>query len=339
MRELGRIVMGLVLLVLLGALGGSAHSGPAPSAPSGASATEGKVLDLRIIQSGHSLTDPIPPLLRDLAIAAGAQADIKIERSTSPGSTMDHRWRNGPDPGMPDARRDIGGYDLLVLTERVPLQDAMRRHNSIGRALAWLRHAHRYGDEGQGARTMLYASWVDISSGPGYANPYNDPEGDIPWRQRLELEFARWSEIAETINRLRPADAPPMDIIPATLVMAAAYDAIEEGDAAGIADLGQLFSDEIHLSGAGTYLIALTQFASIYDRDPRGLPIPSRVGAEVTPAMAQWMQGLVWSVVQTYKAGLARYRSDYASFTARDLQACLWADLTGARKLCLEDLQ
>lgn len=339
MSELGRIALAFAGLVLLGALGSSAHFGPIASLPSETSADQGRPLDLRIIQSGHSLTDPIPPLLRDLAIAAGAPVDIQIERSTSPGSTMDYRWSHGPDPGMQDARHDIGGYDLLVLTERVPLPDAMRRHNSVGRALEWLRHAHRYGDEGKGAPTMLYASWVDISSGPGYANPYNDPEGNIPWRQRLELEFARWIEIAEIVNRHRTPGAAPMDIIPATLVMAAAYDAIAGGGAVGIDDLGQLFSDDIHLSGAGAYLVALTQFASIYDRDPRGLPVPSGIEAEVKPATARWMQDLVWNVVQNYQASVVRYRSDYASFTAGDLQTCLWADLTGQRQVCLADQQ
>jgi hypothetical protein len=111
---------------------------------------------------------------------------------------------------MPNARTAIGNYDLLVLTERTSLSGTVPWHNSASEALRWFRHAHSNGANGEGAETILYATWVEITSGPDYENPWNDPEGHIPWRERLPLEFVRWMEISDFVNAHLPEGAAPM---------------------------------------------------------------------------------------------------------------------------------
>lgn len=281
-------------------------------------------LNMRIIQSGHSLTDPIVGPLRAMAIASGASPDIIVHGSTIPGSPMDWRWNNAPAPGKPNAKTDIGNYDLLVLTERVSLSNTMPWHNSTTEALRWFENAHRNGAGGEGARTALYAGWVTLESGPEAENPYNDPEGSIPWRERLPREFARWMEIADFVNANRPEGAPEMRVIPATLVMAAAYDDIMAGRAPELTDITSLFGDDIHLNDAGAYLIALTHFAVIYGLDPRGLPNDIGLARPISPAQAEWMQSLVWEVVSTFQALEARRALPGAALTAEAFQSCLW---------------
>lgn len=292
-------------------------------------APSGSGLNLRVIESGHSLTDPIPSLLREMAIAAGADPDVVIDRSTMPGSTMEQRWNQIPGDDMPDARAAIALYDLLVLTERVPLSNTMPHHDTVADTLRWVEHARMYGSGGRGARTLLYATWVGLDSGPGYENPSSDPEGHIRWRDRLPLEFARWLEVANSVNNRLPADAEPMRVIPATLVLAAASDDIAAGKAAGLDDIKALFSDDIHLSEAGAYLVALTQFATIYGLDPRGLPDQSLV----SPAVAAWMQALVRDVVGAYSTAEQRHLD--GTLTLADFQQCLWGDVRNDRG-CLE---
>ncbi|MHA6691280.1 hypothetical protein [Devosia sp. A449] len=295
-----------------------------------AAAPVGTGLNQRIIQSGHSLTDPIPPLLRSLAIAAGAEPDITIDGSTRPGSPMDQRWNEGPAPGMPDARAAIGQYDALVLTERVPLSRTIPWHNSAAEALRWFEHASAHGAAGQGAQTYLYATWVELGSGPGYDNPYDDSDGHIPWRQRLPREFSAWMLLADHVNQRRPSETEPLRVIPATMVLAAASDEIAAGAAPGLDDLGQLFSDEIHLSPAGAYLVALTHYTVIYDREPHGLP----ADPAVSPETATWMQSLVWDVVANFRAAETRRLVD--QLTPAELQACLWQDLRGRSAPCVQ---
>ena len=65
--------------------------------------------------------------------------------------------------------------------------------------------------------------------------------------------------------------------------------------------------DPIHLGDLGAYLVALTHYAVLTHRDPRGLP-HQLLRADDTPATApspeaaQVMQQVVWDVVTSYGA-------------------------------------
>ncbi|MEP4805690.1 MAG: hypothetical protein ABJZ69_14875 [Hyphomicrobiales bacterium] len=254
--------------------------------------------DTKIIQSGHSLTDPIPKMLRELIATQGARG-ITIDRSTIPGSPMDWRWENGHKKKI-DARRDIGNYDLLVLTERVPLDGTLKYHNSDELALRWFSHAWNYGRKRQGAETILFATWVELGTGPGHSDPSSKRNANVTWRDRLIQEMLLWEQIRTFVNKYRPSGTPQMQLIPGPLIMAAVYDGIEAGQAPSLNSITDLFKDDIHLNSWGNYLITLAHYSVIYGRDPRGLP--HRVGQKrpVSRELAEWMQELVWQVVTDY---------------------------------------
>lgn len=267
-----------------------------------AAANRAEPLDLSVIESGHSLTDPIPPLLEGMVRAAGGRP--RIARSTIPGSPLEWRWHNAPGYGLPDARAEIADYDVLVLTERVPLSGTMPYHASQDWALKWFLHAWSKGRQGRGARTVLYATWVGLDSGPG-ADTHADAEADLPWRERLPLEWARWQEIRDHVNRNRPADAPEMTVIPGTLMMADIAKRIDRDGVPGLKRIEDLFVDAIHLNEIGAYFIALAHFAVVYGRDPRGLPHNVGQSLPPTPQLAQWLQEICWRVLtQTPGTGL-----------------------------------
>jgi hypothetical protein len=249
-------------------------------------------LTQRVIQSGHSLTDGVLPPLATLVKLAG-NPSVVMDKSTIPGSPMEIRWREAPGFDAPDARHDIADYDTLVLTERASLSNTMPFHNSLEQALLWFENAWTNGNGGNGAETILYATWVDIESGPDFDNPHKDSEGNIPFRQRLDLEMARWEEMRTYVNENRPEGSPEMRMIPGPLLMAAIYDDIAAGSAPGLTDISDLFADTIHLNNLGDYYIALAHFAVIYGRDPRGLQNLDGV----TPEQARYMQDMVWKVL------------------------------------------
>lgn len=283
----------LAIGLVIGSVGVAASIETTPQRP----------LDTRVIQSGHSLTDPIPAVLEKMIRASGGP-DTVMARSTIPGSPMEFRWRNPPDPSLPDARARIGDFEVLVLTERVSLSNTLPWHNSPDEALRWFNHAWKNGNGGKAAETVLYATWVSIDSGPDYENPYQDPEGHIPWRERLPLEFARWIEILDHVNTKRPKGSSPMQIIPGPLIFAAVHDEIAAGTAHHLSDISDLFSDHIHLNDAGAYLIALAHFAVIYGRDPRELPENAGKPETLHPETAEWMRDLVWRVLTDYDAAI-----------------------------------
>lgn len=284
------------VLTLAGALPLALAAGVAP-----VSAGPHRPFSARVVQSGHSLTDPIVPMLDAMVatIGRGAARGRLIDRSTIPGSPMDWRWNNRPGY-LPDARHDIGRYEVLVLTERVPLSNTLPWHESEAMALRWFTHAWTQGNGGRGAETILYATWVHTDSGPGFANPYNDPDGHLTFRDRLPREMAQWQGIADHVNARRPAGAPQMRVIPGPLLMTAVADAVAAGQAPGLRRIEDLFSDTIHLNAWGSYLIALAHLAVIYGQDPRALP-DRLAGAEVPPAQtAAWMREQVHEVLRTY---------------------------------------
>lgn len=258
--------------------------------------------NLRIVMSGHSLTDPLPDPLTILVQAAGGTASrgMVIDRSTIPGSTAKLRWIN--DLNLPiDARRDIARYDVLVLTERVPVRSAIGWEEAIKFTQQWFDHAWAKGNGGKGAEVIYYASWVDIRSGPGNSDEYDLPdERLIPLRERLDLEMASWKEVADQVNANRPAGSPRMRVIPGPKIMAAVLDAIAAGSAPGIAQIQDLFEDTIHPNAKGSYLIALAHYAVIYGRDPRDLPNLRGQPGWPTAEQATWMKALVWDVLRAY---------------------------------------
>ena len=286
LKALTRCVVALAFLSL-SVIG---HGGPAALAAE-------KLLTARVIQSGHSLTDPIPPVLTRMVHAAGGSG--VIAQSTTPGSPMEWRWKHPT--ATPDARLQISDFEILVLTERVPLSNTLPWHGSEKSALEWFEHAWAKGNGGNGAETVLYASWVGIDSGPSGPNPYNDPEAHVPWRDRLPLESARWEQIADSVNANRPEGSPAMRVIPGPQIMAAIHDGIADGTAPDLKDISELFSDTIHLNDLGAYAISLAHFAVIYGRDPRGLPADVGAGKSPSPALAAWLQEIVWKTVTTYE--------------------------------------
>lgn len=273
-----------------------------------ADTSQERPFNLRIVMSGHSLSDPIPQPLSAMVQAAGGTASrgMKVDISSIPGSTAKLRWIN--DLNLPvDARRDIGGYDLLVLTERVPVRSAIGWEDSAKFTRQWFDHAWSKGNGGKGAETIYYASWVDIRSGPGNTDEYDLPdERVIPLRERLELEMASWQDVADQVNANRPAGSPPMRVIPGPLIMAAVLDAIAAGTAPGLTQIQDLFEDTIHPNAKGAFLIALAHYAVIYGRDPRQIPNLRGGPGWPTAEQADWMKALVWDVLRAYPdSGLA----------------------------------
>lgn len=285
-------------------LAGLAALPVATAFPAAAEAVQ-RPYSLRIVMSGHSLTDPIfHPLEVLVRAAGGAEATgMTIDKSTVPGSPAELRWDAGSiDPV--DARREIANYDLLVLTERVPVRVTRIYHNSDSIALTWFEHAWKNGKAGKGAETVLYASWISIDSGkPSDWDKTDDQK--LPFRERLDVEMKDWQAIADFVNANRPAGSPAMRVIPGPLIMAAIFDAVQAGTAPDLPDMRELFIDDIHVGPKGAFPIAVGHFAVIYGRDPRALPTIREDGWP-SPAQQEWMKALVWDVCRAYTdSGLA----------------------------------
>lgn len=245
-------------------------------------------LGLRVVMSGHSLSDPVRDPLEAMARAAGGPR-ATVELSTIPGSPLEWRWNNPP--GL-DLRARIAEFDVLVLTERVALSNTRPWHHTEDYALRFARLAWAQGAGGQGAEVLVYASWVSLDTGPGFGGQGSDPDAGLPWRARLDREAPGWEAIRAHLDAHRPDGAAPVRMVPVNAVLAALWDEIAAGRAP-LADIRALFADDIHPNALGAWLAALVHFAVIYRRDPAGLTRPEGLSR----AVARWYEDLVWRVV------------------------------------------
>ncbi len=188
-----------------------------------------------------------------------------------------------------------GRFDVVVLTEMVELRDAIRYHASSRWLAHWANVARTANPE---TRLYLYETWHRLT----------DPAG---WLTRIDADLQTlW--IDKVLTPAMRRSQQPIYLIPAGQTLAAVARAAEAGMLPGLARREDLFADDIHLNATGSYLVALVHYATIYQRDPTGLPQPTlradgSAATTLAPQTAKALQELVWATVRRYAAtGIAR---------------------------------
>ncbi len=258
---------------------------------------------LSVFHVGHSLVGrDMPAMLQQLAGQGHSHAS-----QLGWGTPLKAHWE--PDETVnglelvntaTEAREAIasGSSDAVVITEMVEIRDAIKYFNSAEYVANWARLAWEADPQ---TRVYLYESWHEIT----------DPEG---WLERLDRDLTLYWE-GELLRRALASDdmEKPIYVIPAGQVFGRFVGEIEArggvGDMTRREDLFALNNegaqDPIHFNDIGAYLVALTHYAVLYQRNPVGLP-HELTKADGTPAKtpgpeaARLMQEIVWEVVTGY---------------------------------------
>jgi Secretion system C-terminal sorting domain len=276
-------------------------------------------INIKQIHSGHSLTDPLfspnwPGQFVNLigsinSLPSWQLFDSMVGKSTIPGSSLKARWENPPGFGSPDAKLNINNWQLLSITERVPLLyeggntqqwylDGIQEQKQY--LSLFVNNAWNNGNNGNGTPTLLWTTWTNIDNSDG------------PWRQMLDIQGAEFERMQDYANLNRPAGAPPVYIIPGHKMMARLYDDIQQNIVPGITNINQFFGDNIHTNELGAYAVSMIHYATIFKQSPVGLPInllPDAPAGTPRPsqALATYLQNMVWNVVNNYpRAGFAQ---------------------------------
>jgi len=284
-------------------------------------------LTVKQIHSGHSLTDPLfyPHWPGQFVTLMGYQIneeawklmDKLVGKSTVPGSSMKHRWETKVGYNAPDARVDIANWELLCITERVPLNyqggnsqqwylDGIQEQKQF--LSNFVNNAWTNGNKGNGAGTLLWTTWTNLDNSNG------------PWREMLDIQGAEFERMQDYANANKPANAPHVYIIPGHKMMARLYDDIQLGIVPGITSINQFFGDNIHTNELGAYAIAMIHYACIFNQSPVGLPnnlLPNVPPMIQIPSveLATYLQTMIWDVVTKYP------RTGVASTTSADNEA------------------
>jgi hypothetical protein len=267
--------------------------------------------NVKQIHSGHSLTDPLfgpwPGQYVDLvanqnSLQGWAIFDVMVGKSTTPGSAMNARWNTPPGFGSPDARHQINNWELLSITERVPLayqggstqpwylDQIQEQKNYLS---LFVNNAWNNGNNGNGAPTLLWTTWTNLDNSDG------------PWRQMLDTQGEEFERMQDYANANKPAASPHVYIIPGHKMMARLYDDIQLNLVPGITHINEFFSDNIHTNSLGSYAVALIHYACIFNESPVGLPnnllSNPPAGFQVpSAALSTYLQNMIWEVVTTY---------------------------------------
>lgn len=247
---------------------------------------------------GHSLVGRDMPAM--LAQLAGHAYHSQLGWGASLGDhwagTVNGFAEENAHPAHRPAREALhsGDYAAVIFTEMVELRDAIRFHYSAARLADWAGLARKARPD---VRLYLYETWHRLGDPAGWLDRI-DADGPALWEAQV----------------LRPAmaRAGTLHVIPGGQVMAAAVRAAEAGRVPGLTRRTDLFTDDIHLSDLGSWLIAMTHFAVLYHRSPVGLPaqLARADGSPATPPgpeTARALQEVVWQVVTGYPAtGVAK---------------------------------
>ena len=257
---------------------------------------------------GHSLINFEVPNIVDKLSIAGSQT-FSYSANIGNGATLSWHWNN-PTTGQGD-QWDLtlpnGGYENFILTEAVPLLNHLNSSNTFQVVDDFCSFANLHNPNIQ---YYIYETWHCTNSGNGSTSGSGgypcdwDTESNTPWRDRLDVDLAKWESIADNINLTH---TNPMLVIPGGQALARLADRIEEGTVPGLSSIFDLFVDTHHLDSRGNYFIACVMYAVIHKMSPVGLPnqLTNRYGnlytVYPTPAQAAIMQEIAWQTVCDYQ--------------------------------------
>ena len=199
------------------------------------------------------------------------------------------------------AELDKGETRALILSEGVPLQTMIQWHSPAKSAATYAAIARAANPD---VRVFYTETWHSLQSGE-VVDLEADPGSDVPWRDRIELDRDIWRAIAAKASQ--DPFAGQIDVIPVGQALGRLSDEIEAGKVPGIADISELFRDELYTTGRGAYFVAMVDIAVLTGQSPEGLPTqllrswPSRDWL-LTDEQARIFQRVAWEEVQAFQA-------------------------------------
>jgi hypothetical protein len=272
--------------------------------------------EFKVYHLGHSLVgQDMPAMLKQLS---GEGHDYRSQLGW--GTRLEEHWDvEMPITGFESSNAgtyyqevfeaiDSEQFDAFILTEGVEIKDSIKYHDSWKYLAKFTQYIT---ERNPNARVFFYETWHAVT----------DSEG---WIDRLDYDYSKYwlgGILDKALVDLN--EEIPIYVIPAGQVMSALFKKIES--TGGVEDLRKpqdIFAvqndgslDPIHLNDIGSYLVALTHYAVLYQRTPVGLPYKlknSNGQFAVAPSSdaARLMQVIVWEVVSTdYRTGIIGFKS------------------------------
>ncbi len=275
-RERGRLLEGPVriersTIVSAVAYTDSLAASPVVLAPYriDAAGTVGPVV--RTFHIGNSLTDTVDGWIEPVAQSGGH--DLDFHRFTIPGAPTDWLW-NHPGGGFGDTHYREAFF-VLAPIDHLFLQPFAGHGRAIeneadygGRFDAACR------EHSPGVQLWLYAQWPDQEFQDAWAQGRDSASGlglepAATWEQGVANHLRYIERIRDRLDADRPG--PAVKIVPAGSALATIKQRVDAGEFPGIDNFfAAFFSDAVHLSPRGRYVVALVHYACLFGESPEG---------------------------------------------------------------------
>ncbi len=250
---------------------------------------------------GNSLTDTVVPWMEPIAASAGET--LQFHRYTIPGAPTDWIWEH-PGSGFGDNR--VAEAFLIYAPINHIFTQPFAGH---GRDIAnEAEHSRKFYDEARkhspDIQAWLYVQWPDKEFSDGWSKGEGATKG-LPgvapaktWQDAIP-NFLRYAEAVRDKIQKDGYAGKPVRIVPTGAALATLKTEIEAGKVPGMTDFfKECFSDDLHLSPKGAYLVSLVHYSCIYGKSPVGSV--SALQSGLTPEQTRIFGRIAWDTVRRY---------------------------------------
>ena len=261
------------------------------------------VAEIKSYHLGNSLTDTVNGYLQPIANSAGK--NLFFMRKTIPGCAISMNWQT---PGQGFGTPGAWAADYrVVLAKKVdhlflqpfPNPPGLKADGEFGGKFIALARKHN-----SDVQVWLYAQWPAVDSwrydahctGAGWMQPPWFPPNKKPssWDEALANKMAYFRDLKKIWDAA--PGKKPIRLCPGGPALVRIEKEIAAGKVPGMTDFrGEIFSDAIHLSRPGRYLVSLVHYACIYGENPQGQVTIANSG--LTKEQAAIFQRIAWETV------------------------------------------
>ncbi len=246
---------------------------------------------LKVLTAGHSFHVWMPPLVAEMAKAAGIQGHEQLAISSIGGSKVIQHWDLPPEKNKVKPVLAAGKADLFTMAPTFLPDPGIENFTKLG-----LEHNPKL-------RLTLQQNWVPFED-PEIWLSKNKPKSidrDVitlaQLRSKHEPYFKLIEDHVKELNERIPA--AKIVIVPSGEAVMALRDKVIKGEAPGIRTQNELFTDALgHPGPQIRVLSAYCHFSVIYRRSPVGLPVISQL-ARLPEAekLNRQLQEIAWKAV------------------------------------------
>jgi hypothetical protein len=262
---------------------------------------------IRAYHIGNSLTDNIG--YGGLGKLATSKHDTyTFGKDVSPGVPLDMTWEGKTKTGSAYSYGSYGLYDKALKNYTWDAMTLEPFDNQISGSTGDLKISEDFinyaAKKSPHLQTYIYSRWPrrpQDSSGNFLSFNY-----DKLWTtsykgssNRYDLSDERkgyFETLVSDLNHAMPKLQNSVKMVPVGDVFDSLDKQIKAKKLKGISNITQFYTDDIHMNKTGSYVIALTFFATMFDQTPVGSTVPGAYGS-INSTLAKEIQSTVWTVV------------------------------------------